>query len=96
VDIAPIDESANPAEAVRAIERELAKFSDDLAARRRWLVINKLDLMDPDAFDTAKQRLIEELGWEGRVFAVSAATGQGTEALARAVMAELLAQDKNE
>jgi GTP-binding protein len=96
VDIAPIDASADPAESVRAIERELAKFSDDLAARRRWLVINKLDLMDPDAFDTAKQRLIEELGWEGRVFAVSAATGQGTEALARAVMAELLAQDKNE
>jgi GTP-binding protein len=96
VDIAPIDASADPAESVRAIERELAKFSDELAARPRWLVINKLDLLDPDAFDKAKQRLIDELGWQGRVFAVSAATGQGTEVLAQAVMAELPPQDENE
>ena len=96
VDIAPIDESADPAESVRAIERELAKFSDELAERPRWLIINKLDLLDSDAFDKEKQRLIDELGWEGRVFVVSAATGQGTEALAQAVMAELLPQDQNE
>ncbi len=96
VDIAPIDASADPVESVRAIERELAKFSDDLARRPRWLVINKLDLLDSDAFDKEKRRLIDELGWEGTVFAVSAATGQGTEALARAVMTELLAQDEKD
>ena len=96
VDIAPIDESANPAKSVRAIERELAKFSVDLAARPRWLVINKLDLLDSEAFDKAKRQLIDELGWEGMHFEVSAATGQGTAALAQAVMAELLAQNENE
>ena len=95
MDIAPIGESADPAESVRAIERELAKFSDELAKRPRWLVINKLDLLDSEAFDKAKRRLIDELGWKGTVFAVSAATGHGTEALARAVMTELLAQDEN-
>ncbi len=96
VDIAPIDESADPAKSVRVIERELARFSDDLAARPRWLVINKLDLLDSEAFDKEKQRLIDELGWEGTVFEVSAATGHGTEALAQAVMSELLAQDEND
>jgi len=96
VDIAPIGESANPAKSVRAIERELAKFSVDLAARPRWLVINKLDLLDSEAFDKAKRQLIDELGWEGMHFEVSAATGQGTAALAQAVMAELLAQNENE
>ena len=96
VDIAPIGESADPAESVRAIERELAKFSVELAARPRWLVINKLDLLDSEAFDKAKQRLIDDLGWQGTHFEVSAATGQGTVALAQAVMAELLPRDENE
>ena len=88
VDIAPLDGS-DPAEAVRAIAQELANFSEDLAAKPRWLVINKIDLLDEEERAAARQRLVEQLDWNGPVFEVSAATGEGTEALGQAVVREL-------
>ena len=88
VDIAPIDES-DPAESVKAIANELVKFSAELADKRRWLVINKIDLLDDEDQAKASQDLLSKLDWKGRVFEVSAATGEGTEALAQAVMREL-------
>jgi GTP-binding protein len=88
VDIAPIDES-DPAEAVKAIANELVKFSADLADKRRWLVINKIDLLDTEDQAKASQDLLEKLDWKGRFFEISAATGEGTQALAQAIMREL-------
>ena len=88
VDIAPID-GANPADVVEAIVRELGNFSEELAAKPRWLVINKIDLLNSEDLKTARDKLIGELKWRGPVFEVSAATGEGTEALAQAVMREL-------
>ena len=93
VDIAPIDGS-DPADAVRAIVQELANFSDDLAAKPRWLVINKIDLLDDEERTAARQRLVERLEWKGPVFEVSAATGEGTGALAQAVVRELEEQQE--
>mgnify|MGYP001061537666 FL=1 len=88
VDIAPVDGS-DPAGAVRAIAQELANFSEDLAVKPRWLVINKIDLLDDEERAAARQRLVEQLDWRGPVFEVSAATGEGTEALGQAVVREL-------
>lgn len=89
VDIAPIDPAANPAGEVKAIAAELVNFSAELAEKPRWLVINKIDLLDPEDLKIAREMLLEELAWEGPVYEVSAATGQGTEALGQAVMREL-------
>jgi len=89
VDIAPIDPDAEPAHEVRAIAKELEKFSADLADKPRWLVINKIDLLSEEDLAVAKEMLLEELNWNGPVFEVSAATGAGTEALGHAVMQAL-------
>ena len=51
VDIAPLDIGEDPATAFRAIEKELQKFSADLAEKPRWLVINKIDLLLADDLD---------------------------------------------
>ena len=88
VDIAPMDAS-DPAESVKAIANELVKFSDDLADKPRWLIINKIDLLDAEDQATATQDLLRKLDWKGRFFEVSAATGEGTQLLAQAVMREL-------
>jgi len=88
VDIAPIDDS-NPADVVRAIASELGNFSAELAEKSRWLVINKIDLLADAELGEARKQLLDELSWEGPVFEVSAATGEGTDALAQAVMREL-------
>ena len=88
VDIAPIDGS-DPAKVVRAIASELANFSAELAAKPRWLIINKIDLLAKDERAACRDKLLEELEWEGPVFEVSAATGEGTESLAQAIVLEL-------
>ena len=94
VDIAPVDTTQDPVEAVRALERELEKFSAELAGKPRWLVINKIDLLDHETLELMRQDMLEKLGWDGPVFEVSAATGEGTEPLAQAVMREL--EDRRE
>ena len=96
VDIAPIDESVDPATTVRALELELANFSDDLVQKPRWLVLNKIDLLDDDARRATRKTILAKLDWQGPVFEVSAATGEGTEALAQAVMQELEARSEEQ
>jgi GTP-binding protein len=89
VDIAPLDASTNPADQIKAIEEELKKFSADLAAKPRWLVLNKVDLLPAEDLPEARERLLRALQWEGSWFEVSAATGAGTGKLGQAVMREL-------
>jgi GTP-binding protein len=89
VDVAPIDPAANPAAEVAAIAKELEKFSPDLADKPRWLVINKIDLLTSEDLAATREHLLDELGWDGPVFEVSAATGAGTDALGHAIMQAL-------
>jgi GTP-binding protein len=95
VDIAPIDPDLNPADEVLAIAKELSNFSEELAEKPRWLVINKIDLLPADELAAAKAKLLSALNWSGPVFEVSAATGEGTEALGQAIMRDL-EQDADE
>ena len=48
VDMAPVDPDADPAHDARAILRELRKYDPELAARPRWLVLNKIDMIPPE------------------------------------------------
>lgn len=87
VDIAPLGhEQQSPADSVRALEQELKRFSDELIDKPRWLVINKIDLVAEEEREQTVQNLVSELDWEAPVYEISAATGEGTEALAQAVM----------
>ena len=94
VDIAPIDPDVEPADEVKALANELAKFSAELAEKPRWLVINKIDLLSDEDLPVAREMLLEALQWTGPVFEVSAATGAGTEELGQAVMQQLELTDQ--
>jgi GTP-binding protein len=96
VDIAPLDPSVEPADEVRAIARELAGYSEELAAKPRWLVINKTDLLSEDDLAVAREMLLEGLDWDGPIFEVSAATGAGTESLGHAVIQALEEMEEEE
>ena len=89
VDIAPPDPDADVAGDVRRIVDELAKFGGDLAQRERWLVLNKVDLVDEEELAARRERLVAALGWAGPVHCVSAATGEGTQALVYDLMRRL-------
>ncbi|MHA7816904.1 MAG: Obg family GTPase CgtA [Pseudohaliea sp.] len=88
VDAAPPDGS-DPVEAVRTIAREIEAFSPALAARPRWLVLNKEDLLDEEAMDALAARLREELSWEGPLYRIAAASSAGTERLCQDLMTAL-------
>ncbi|GAA5237060.1 GTPase ObgE [Verticiella sediminum] len=80
---APEDPVAYAAGQARAIVEELRRYDESLYEKPRWLVLNKLDMLpDPDAFRVA---LVQELGWQGRVFSISALTGAGTQELVYAL-----------
>lgn len=86
VDAVPPDPEHDPVQDVRRIEQELSRFSPELAARERWLVLNKLDLLPEDEREAHAAALVERIGWAGRVFTISALSGAGTEALAQQIM----------
>ena len=85
VDVAPYDGSS-PAHAVKVIAHELEKFSETLANRERWLVLNKVDMVPEEDREAHCQAIVDELGWQGPVFRVSALSGEGTKPLTQAVM----------
>src|SRR5210317_342810 len=89
VDLAPLALDVSPVEQVRQLELEMQKFDPGLMDKPRWLVLNKIDLLNEEDLAVAKEMLLEELNWSGPVFEVSAATGAGTEALGHAVMQAL-------
>ena len=85
IDVCPEDGS-DPVQAAQQIVHELAQFDANLAAKPRWLVLNKLDQLLEDEQDEICQRIIEGLGWEGPVYRISALARQGTEGLCYELM----------
>ena len=96
VDMASFEEDADPVRDVRTIERELEKFSPELMARERWLVLNKLDLLPEPECDTRCRELIHDLDWKGPVYYVSAIKKTGTWELCAHIMEYLEQQDQQE
>ncbi len=89
VDIAPLDEDADPVRDTRAIASELKKYGESLFRKPRWLVLNKIDLLPPEERAAAAARFLKALRWRGRSFLISAVTGEGCMELAGAVMTHL-------
>ena len=88
VDLAPYDDT-DPAEQAVKIVHELEKYSPELAAKPRWLVVNKTDLLDDDTIAERLQQVTEALAWDGPVFQISALAKQGTDVLCKAVLEHL-------
>jgi GTP-binding protein len=89
VDIAPLGEVTDPVEDARAIVDELGRFSNDLASKSRWLVLNKTDLLPAEDVAALRVRFVEELDWQGPVYEISALSGAGTAELVADAMAHV-------
>ena len=89
IDIAPPDPQSDPVKDARSIVAELKKFSPELAARERWLVLNKIDLLTKDEVEKRCREIVRRLRFKGRVFRISGANRDGTDELCRAVMGRL-------
>jgi len=93
IDLAPADEGVNPARDARALVEELRKYDPALYRKPRWLVLNKIDMLE-DAQAEAK-KFVREFGWQGPCFTISAISGNGCRELVYAIM-EYLEHAKKE
>src|SRR6187455_227760 len=75
----------DPVKQVRAIVKELEKYDPALAAKPRWIVLNKLDMIPAEERAERVAAFKKRLRWKGPVFSISALTREGCEPLIRAV-----------
>lgn len=96
VDVSPYSDSGDALQDIATIEAELEKYSDELATRERWLVLNKIDLIDPDEQLQHQRDIVEALNWNEPVFTISAVNGKGTQTLIQQIMRYLQTQQELE
>ncbi len=96
VDIEPYESELSPTQAAQKIIHEVEKWSDELASKPRWLVLNKLDRLSEDIAEQRCQEIISELNWEERVYTISALKKRGTQGLIYAIMDHLEEVKRNE
>lgn len=89
VDISPPDPEADPVKDAKAIVQELKKFSPELAAKERWLVLNKVDLLPAAEAEKLCKDIVKRLRFKGPIFRISGLARQGTEELCQAIMTRL-------
>ena len=85
VDIAPFDDAVDPVAQARAIVAELKKYDAELAAKPRWLVLNKIDMVPIEERAARIKAFVRRFRWKGPVFEISALAREGLEPLLRAV-----------
>jgi GTP-binding protein len=87
VDIAPLHEGVDPVHEAHAILNELKKYDEALYNKPRWLVLNKLDLLEDREEKVAA--FLKAFGENTRYFAISAINGEGCKELTYAIMEHL-------
>jgi GTP-binding protein len=83
------DGNADPVTDARAIAAELKRYDAAMARKPRWFVLNKIDLVPPEARERFKERFRRLMRTKAPVFMVSAATGEGCVQLVTAIQSFL-------
>ena len=89
VDIAPHGSDEDPVAGALAIVEELRKYDENLHAKPRWLVLNKIDMLPESDCQQAKDEFLSAIKWAGPIFTISALTGEGCRELTFAIMSHL-------
>lgn len=97
IDAAPLDPAAEPIADACAIVEELENYDHDLFLKPRWVLINKIDLISPEERASYIEKLSRDLSAvmavnTDKVFAISAATGEGCQLLCQNIMQYLESQ----
>jgi GTP-binding protein len=64
-------------ENIQAIEAELKAYAESLFQRERWLVLNKVDMLDNINVEKQVKKISEHLGVQRPIHIISAITGRG-------------------
>ena len=85
VDVAPFDENVDIVADAKAIVNELRKYDEALYQKPRWLVLNKVDMLQPEERQKVIKDFLKRFKWGGPVFEVSALNGEGCDRLCYAI-----------
>ena len=85
-DVSPFDDSGAAEAEAKAIAGELKKYDPGLYKKPRWLVLNKVDLLDASERDQRARAFVKKLGRKGPWYVVSAIRSEGTRELCFAIM----------
>ncbi|MGH1358767.1 MAG: GTPase ObgE [Burkholderiaceae bacterium] len=106
VDMAPLDESSDPAQQARAIVQELQAYDQTLADKPRWLLLNKVDMIPEEERADRVAAFLKAYRGSGEdalivadedVFQISALTREGCELVCQKAQARLdLGQELDE
>lgn len=75
---------------IQTIESELAHYDPELLEKPRWLVFNKIDALPEETVAERIASVVDKIGWQGPVFAVSAIAKEGTHSLCQSMMDYLI------
>ncbi|HWI80044.1 MAG TPA: GTPase ObgE [Ramlibacter sp.] len=95
IDLAPFD-GADPVAQAKAIVGELKKYDAALYQKPRWLVLNKLDMVNGEEREARVKDFVKRLKYKGPVFQISALTHEGCDTLVKAVYQHVKAQQVSE
>jgi GTPase len=96
IDLAPFDENVDPVAQAKAIAKELKKYDAGLFKKPRWLVLNKLDMVDGDKRAEVVADFVKRMKFKGPVFEISALTREGCEPLVKAIYKHIKAEQVSE
>jgi GTP-binding protein len=96
VDVAPFDDGVDIVAQAKAIVNELKKYDEALYKKPRWLVLNKLDMVDGDARAALVKDFVKRFKFKGPVFEISALTREGCEPLVKEIFKHVQAQQLSE
>jgi len=94
VDVAPFDEGVDPVAQAKSIVAELKKYDKALFAKPRWLVLNKLDMVNAEEREAVIADFGKRFKYKGPVFAISALTREGCESLIQAIYTHIQTQQQ--
>lgn len=74
---------------IKQLINELVEFSPTLSERPRWLVLNKIDLLDSDTLATELKRVTDSFPEQKRIYPISTVDRRGLQQLTQDLMVEL-------
>ena len=92
IDAAPFDDGVDPVKEAKALAKELEKYDPELAAKPRWLVLNKLDMVATEDRAARCKDIVKRLKWKGPVFEISALAREGLQPMLHAIYEHVHAQ----
>ena len=92
IDAAPVGDNIDPVKEAKALAKELEKYDPELAAKPRWLVLNKLDMVPAEDRAARCKDIVKRLKWKGPVFEISALAREGLQPMLHAIWEHVQAQ----